>query len=108
MFGENSIPNNVMLFNDSIGHQTRSDTTQMDAGQFYQPGDYEWAKNTQVMYTGENQEIGTPQEVLQRIQDLNITSIKLWGPVEDAINASGYRQKIQQALLANVAQSRGG
>lgn len=105
MFGENSIPNNVMLFNDSIGHQTRSDTTQMDAGQFYQPGDYEWAKNSQVMYTGENQEIGTPQEVLQRIQDLNITSIKLWGPVEDAINASGYRQKIQQALLANASQS---
>lgn len=105
MFGESTIPNNVMLFNDSIGHQTRSDTTQMDAGQFYQPGDYEWAKSSQVMYTGENQEVGTPEQVLQRIQDLNITSIKLWGPVEDAINASGYRQKILQALQENARQS---
>jgi hypothetical protein len=56
-----------------------------------------------VMFTGENQEVGTPQLVLQRIHDLNLTSIKLWGPVEDAINQGGYRDQIAQALKQNAA-----
>lgn len=102
MFGENSIPKNVMLFDDSIGKQNGSDSTQNDAGQFYQPGDYEWAMQHRVMFTGENQEVGTPQLVLQRIHDLNLTSIKLWGPVEDAINQGGYRDQVAQALKQNA------
>ena len=105
MFGDNNLPNNVMLFNDSIGKQNGATSENNDSGEFYQPGDYEWAQQSRIMYTGENQQVGTPELVLQRIKDLNITSMKLWGPVGDAIQNSDYLQKIQEAMKENAVES---
>ena len=47
MFGDNSIPDNVMLFDDSLGKQNgTTSSTDNDSGEFYQPGDYEWAEKS--------------------------------------------------------------
>ena len=101
IFGDNP-PANVIMQNDSIGQSSGDSYAQKDAGSYLQPGDYQYIEDHHLMTIGENQEEGTPSEILSRIQQTNITAIDLWGSVGDAVQSSNLYSQILGAMKSNA------
>ncbi|MBS2010152.1 MAG: DUF4874 domain-containing protein [Cyanobacteria bacterium SZAS TMP-1] len=101
IFGDNP-PANVIMQNDSIGESHGTEYRDKDAGSYLAPGDYEYIVNHHLMTIGENQESGTPQEILQRVQETNITSMHFWGAVGADVKAQGMYDQIIAAMQKNA------
>jgi len=101
IFGDNP-PANVIMQNDSIGESHGTAWRDKDAGSYNYSGDYEYIVNHNLMTLGENQESGTPAEILKRVQDTNITSMEFWGSVGQAVKSEGMYDDIVAAMRQNA------